>query len=205
MEEAERSPMVSEIRQHIELCRARLEEVEEAREQAIKLSRELLKLAREAVSLAHRGKPEEAGRLAREGLKTYREFTSNLNEMTRSACLSTLASSAQELVEAVLLSQLLINRKISGPDELGIGCREYLLGLADAALELRRAALDALRRDSPERAERLLEIMESLMDSLTVLIFPDAVLPIRHKVDTLRSLIDRTRSDIIAYVGRGTP
>ena len=194
--------MMSKIHGHIELCRVRLEEVEEARERAIRLSRGLLKLARKAVSLAHRGEPKEAQKIAKEGLKTYCEFMSGLSETTRSVCLSALAPSVQELVEATVLSQLLIGNEISGPDELGVGCREYLLGLADAALELRRAALDALRRNAPERAERLVEIMESLMDSLSILVFPDAILPIRHKVDALRSLIDRTRSDIIASAGR---
>ncbi len=78
-----------------------------------------------------------------------------------------------------------------------------MLGLADAALELRRAALNLLNRGDLEGARGLVAVMEGLMDRLSMLVYPDALLPVRHKVDTLRALIDRTKSDILYSSGGG--
>ncbi|MEZ5215948.1 MAG: hypothetical protein R2715_04960 [Ilumatobacteraceae bacterium] len=52
---------------------------------------------------------------------------------------------AKEYVEAVATQALVARMAIPGPDELGVEVPAYLNGLAEAASELRRHALDRLR------------------------------------------------------------
>jgi len=187
----------------IDYCYAKLRELEDVREASIHLSREALRDARRAVSLAHRGELAEAEGILMAALSRRSEFLEGVGPDARSLAIATLAQSTQELVEALLLVKMLSGGELPSPEDLGVGCREYVLGLADAALELRRAALNSLSKGDSESARGLVGLMEVLLDRLSLLVFPDSLLPVRHKIDTLRALIDRTRSDILCSAGRG--
>ncbi len=159
--------------------------------------------ARKAVSLAHRGLLQEAEEVVRSAISRYNAFLSGLSGDARQLAYVSLAQASQELAEAILVVKMLSGADPPLPEDLGVGCREYVLGLADAALELRRAALNLLNRGDLEGARRLVAVMEGLMDRLSMLVYPDSLLPVRHKVDTLRALIDRTKSDILYSAGGG--
>ncbi len=196
--------MLEKITKVIDHCDQGLKELEQTREDSIRLSRELLRDARRAVSLAHRGHLQEAEEIVLGAFSRHNAFLSGLSGDARQLAYVTLAQASQELVEAMLVVRMLSGTDPPLPEDLGVGCREYVLGLADAALELRRAALNLLNRGDLEGARGLVTIMEGLMDRLSLLVFPDALLPVRHKVDTLRALIDRTKSDILCSMGGGS-
>ncbi|RLG42579.1 MAG: hypothetical protein DRO01_01175 [Thermoproteota archaeon] len=195
--------MLEKITKVIDRCDQHLKGLEQTREESIRLSRDLLRDARKAVSLAHRGLLQEAEEVVRSAISRYNAFLSGLSGDARQLAYVSLAQASQELAEAILVVKMLSGADPPLPEDLGVGCREYVLGLADAALELRRAALNLLNRGDLEGARRLVAVMEGLMDRLSMLVYPDSLLPVRHKVDTLRALIDRTKSDILYSAGGG--
>jgi translin len=76
-----------------------------------------------------------------------------------------------------------------------------LNGMAEAASELRRHALDRLREGQLALAERLLGQMDEVFGELVVIDLPDAVTGgLRRTLDALRAVIERTRSDITIAV-----
>lgn len=84
------------------------------------------------------------------------------------------------------------------PEEVGIPYEPYLLGLADAMGELRRAVLDFLRKGELKSAEELFSLMEGVYEFLVEFDYPDAVLPgMKRKQDVVRGLIERTRGELI--------
>lgn len=196
--------MLEKITKVIDRCDQHLKGLEEVREKSIRLSRDLLRDARKAVSLAHRSRLQEAEEIVRAAFSRHNAFLGGLSGDARQLAYTTLAQASQELVEAILVVKMLSGADPPHPEDLGVGCREYVLGLADAALELRRAALNLLNRGDLEGARGLVAVMEGLMDRLSMLVYPDALLPVRHKVDTLRALIDRTKSDILYSAGGGS-
>ncbi len=83
------------------------------------------------------------------------------------------------------------------PTELGVSGPSWLKGLAEAASELRRHALDRLRDGDLERAEALLGMMDDVYSALMTVDFPDAITSgLRRTVDALRAVTERTRGDV---------
>ncbi|HEY3833586.1 MAG TPA: haloacid dehalogenase, partial [Acidimicrobiia bacterium] len=73
----------------------------------------------------------------------------------------------------------------------------YLNGMAEAASELRRQALDCLRRGELDRAESLLVAMDDVYSMLVTIDYPDAVTGgLRRTTDALRAVLERTRGDL---------
>ncbi len=64
--------------------------------------------------------------------------------------------------------------------------------------ELRRHVLDLIRRDSFEKAEVFLGIMEDIHATLMDFDYPDAITRgLRRKTDVSRGLIEKTRGDVV--------
>ena len=108
-----------------------------------------------------------------------------------------LHDAAKEYVEARATAALVAGAPVPGPGELGVEIPAYLNGLAEAASELRRNALDRLRDGRLDLAETLLGRMDEVFGELVVIDLPDAVTGgLRRTLDALRAVIERTRGDI---------
>jgi Predicted RNA-binding protein of the translin family len=86
---------------------------------------------------------------------------------------------------------------------LGVTSATYLIGLSEAATELRRFILDILRRDDGDsaEAERLLEWMDAIYDQLVTFDFPDAITyGLRRQTDVVRGVLERTRGDLTTSI-----
>ena len=82
-------------------------------------------------------------------------------------------------------------------DELGVEVQAYLNGMAEAASELRRQALDSLRKADNDEAERMLRVMDDVYSLLVTIDYPDALTGgLRRTTDALRAVIERTRGDV---------
>jgi translin len=69
--------------------------------------------------------------------------------------------------------------------------------MAEAATELRRRALDILRKGYSDEAEGLLESMDAIYTELVTFDFPDAVTyGLRRQTDIVRGVLERTRGDM---------
>jgi translin len=77
----------------------------------------------------------------------------------------------------------------------------YLNGLAEAAGELRRFALDALRRGDVRQAEIMLGHMDDIYSMLVTVDFPSAITGgLKRSTDMVRGVLERTRGDVTTAV-----
>ena len=82
-------------------------------------------------------------------------------------------------------------------NDLGIDPSSFLNGLAEVIGELRRYILDALRRDSFDRCQELMDVMDEIYSILMTVDFPEPVTGgLRHSTDQMRGVLERTRGDL---------
>lgn len=174
------------------------------REKAISYSREIIRRSGSAILAIH--KKDEKG--AKENLEAARTALNASLEICKEQpeyyFTGPLPQAFQEFAEASVVLALVKRRKVYSPQELKVPVESYITGLADAAGEMRRYALDSLRRDDFEEAERALGIMDEVYTALKSLDYPRAVVPnLKRKVDVIRRLVEETRGDVtLAYQGR---
>lgn len=113
----------------------------------------------------------------------------------------------QEAVEAALLGAIVTGTTLPGPSDLGVEPEPYLLGLGDVVGEVRRLVLDRLAHEDVPGAERRLLLMESLAHALFRFDTTRAIVQLKPKQDAARSLLERTRGDVVMarYLGRIPP
>ena len=183
-------------------CRDVLDAKYKAREIALAHGRALTRTCANAIRALHRNEWEAA----RAALDTARTETAAVaNALTAHPDLlfaGYVQDAHKELVEAEVLFALLQNAPLlPTPADLQIEVPAYLNGLAEAASEGRRAALDALRRGDTNEAARLLEAMDEILSALTTIDYPDAVTGgLRRTCDALRAVVERTRGDVTLAV-----
>jgi translin len=107
----------------------------------------------------------------------------------------------KELAEAYLTRSLILSEAPSTPAELDTENAAYVNGMAEAVGELRRYALDALRRGDVKESERMLDLMDEIYTGLITVDFPAAITGgLRRTTDVARSIIERTRGDVTTAV-----
>jgi translin len=90
-----------------------------------------------------------------------------------------------------------------GPGSLGVPPIDYVLGLADVIGELRRKALDMLRKGNLMMAEKCLLFMEQVYGELMAMDDAYMLVPgLRRKSDVARHVIEATRGDLTIESGR---
>lgn len=107
----------------------------------------------------------------------------------------------KELAEAAITLALVTLEPLPDPDALGIEYAAYLNGLGEAIGEMRRFALDSMRRGDLDEAERILEVMDEAYSYLVTVDFPDALTRgLRRTTDMVRGVTERTRGDLTTAV-----
>lgn len=178
-------------------ARATLDEKYRARETALAHGRALTRTCANAIRAMHRGEFEDA----RVALNGARSETARIAEALSAHPDLFFAGYVQdahkELSEAETLFALMCRNPLPTPQSLGIETAAFLNGLAEAASEGRRFALDRLRRGDVSRASAMLEAMDEILSALTTLDYPDAVTGgLRRTCDALRAVVERTRGDV---------
>lgn len=183
-----------------EAARAVLEDAFSAREAAIGNGRIIIRRSANAIRNLHRG---EAGR-ARELLAEAGEM---LAESTAAVAgrpdinPGILHDAAKEYAEASLFAAVACGEELPGAEELGVFTSAYLNGLGEAVGEVRRRMLDKLRADETAEAERLLSVMDEVVDLLAALDYPDGMTGgLRRTADAARGMAERSRADLTAAV-----
>lgn len=177
---------------------------DERREKLISYSREVIRRAGSTILAIHRGDTADA----LENLEAARQALRNSYEICRDQpeylYLGALPQAMQEFAEAYIVMAILNGEDIPTPEEVGIPPEQYIAGLADAVGEMRRYALDSLRKDNMDEAERMLKVMEEVYVSLKGLDYPRAVVPnLKRRVDMIRRQVEETRADVtFAHHGR---
>lgn len=184
------------------MARTTLDEKYRAREVALAHGRALTRTCANAIRSLHRGEFEEA-RAALDGARgEARQVAEALKTHPDLFFAGYVQDAHKELAEAETLFALIRGESaLPTPQALGIETAAYLNGLAEAASEGRRHALDCLRRGETEHAERMLAAMDDILSALTTIDYPDAVTSgLRRTCDALRAVVERTRGDVTMAV-----
>jgi len=176
---------------------------DELRQEIQSLSRKTTRISKQAIFLAHRDRVKEAEEMLNEAKLNI----DKLSEMLKShpdLFYAGLADPAfEEYAEAQVFLKIITGREIPSHEEINVPEESYVLGLTDVIGELRRRALDLIRRGDVEAAERCLNIMETIYneivscDDLLILISG-----LRRKCDIARRIIETTRGDVTTEVRR---
>lgn len=184
----------------VEDLRARAQGMHEAREAALVQTRKLGQLAAKSIRHVHRHQFDEAEQLlseAKQVAEAARAILRPFPELNPAY----LHDTEKEMVEAAAVLAIVHNRPLPSPRDLGAQVMSYLNGMGEAASEVRRFALDEMRRGNIETAERILLQMETIYDDLITFDFADSMTGgLRRTCDALRAVIERTRSDLTATV-----
>jgi len=182
-----------------ETLRANLTEKNEARDRAISLSRELIRYCSETIRAIHRRDWESADerlQLVRDKAAEMRAIVVPYPELYHTGYTQ---DAFKEVIEAHLTYAIIRDEPLPTPEHLQAESSTYLLGMGEAATELRRFILDILRRTEghSDEAERLLGWMDTIYDQLVTFDFPDALTHgLRRQTDVVRGVLERTRGDV---------
>ena len=173
---------------------AELDEIDEVREVALKSSRAVIRISGSILRGLHR--KEDVSEQFKELKDEVSRLSGLLTDHPDIAAAGYVETAYQEFAEVGIMISLLDKNDVPSPEELGIENVPYLLGLADAVGELRRACLDELKSGDVGRANDLLERMEDIFGELMRFDYPEAILPIKRKQDVVRSLLEKTRGEV---------
>ncbi len=181
----------------LNVARATLDEKYRARETALVHGRALTRTCANAIRAMHRGQFEDA-RVALNGARSETARIADALSAHPDLFFAGYVQDAhKELAEAETLFALMRHEPLPNPQSLRIETAAFLNGLAEAASEGRRFALDRLRRGDVTRASVMLEAMDEILSALTTLDYPDAVTGgLRRTCDALRAVVERTRGDV---------
>ena len=172
-----------------------------AREHAITTSRKVIRSSANAIRNLHRGDSVAASDLIADARRLYESIVEATEAHPELLHVGYAHDAAKELSEASLTAAVFAGEPLPGHDDLGVDPVPYLHGLGETVGECRRRLLDELRSGDLAAAERLLEIMDTIVDTLASLDYPDGMTNgLRRTTDVARSLVERSRSDLTTTV-----
>jgi translin len=168
-----------------------------AREKLLPLCRDVIRCSSNAIRAVHRQDYQQAGELlnsARGNLTAAEKAANGFNELSSTGA---IRDAQKEFSEANITLALVTGKPLPGPRELNVDTAAYLNGMGEAAGELRRYMLDAMRKGDLSRGEELLTMMDDIYSFLVTVDFPDAITGgLRRTTDMVRGVLERTRSDL---------
>jgi len=180
-----------------EAIRETLEAKHRAREEALERSRALIRHCANAIRSIHREEWEHARDQLTRASERATEMTEGVDSFLDLYHSGYVQDALKEYVEAELTYAMVRGQPLPTVEGLRVEPATYLNGLAEAASELRRRVLDILRHHHDAEAERLMAVMDEVYGVLITFDFPDAVTGgLRHRVDSLRGVLERTRGDL---------
>jgi len=181
---------------------AELDEKDQVREVALKASRAIVRLSGTMLRGLHRGQKADAELpILKDEVTRLQSLLTDHPELEQAGYVE---SAFQEYAEVGLVMSMLENGDVPSPEELGIGSVPYLLGLGDSVGELRRFCLEELKEGRAKNANAYLDMMEDILTALLRFDYPDAIVPLRHKQDVARSLLEKTRGEVAVATSAST-
>ena len=179
-----------------DLARDALETEHKAREITLSASRRAIRSCANAIRAVHRRQFDDARTLIADAGALLAEADA-ARDGQGAGNSGSLYDAKKEFAEANLTLAFVSGEPVPRPDALGVSVPAYLNGMAEAASELRRQALDCLRRDEVTEAESLLAVMDDAYGLLVTIDYPEALTGgLRRSTDALRAVVERTRGDV---------
>ncbi|AGK60944.1 putative RNA-binding protein of the translin family [Archaeoglobus sulfaticallidus PM70-1] len=190
--------MFTEFEKKMDEIKRYLDLLDTAREELLKLTRDLRRRATSAIAEVHRNSLENAENMLKEcfnhleKIKYYEDdFPEIYYPITRDPI--------QEFIEAYVFFSIIKNREIAIP-EVKVHPSPILTGLADCVGELRRYALEMMREMKVKEANEMINFMEAIYSKLIEFDYPDKIVPLKSKLDMVRLAIERTKSDLLSVM-----
>lgn len=179
----------------------RLEAKNAAREEVLRLSRRVIQHASRAIRAAHRREWEEAERILEDAGQIAENMRAAAADHPDILFAGYTQDALKELSEAHITRVLMHNEPLPTPEELNVEDAPWLNGLGEAVGEMRRHALDLIRRGDIDEAERILNVMQDVYAVLSTIDFPSAITGnLRRTNDMVRAVTERTRGDLTTAV-----
>lgn len=173
------------------------EEKSTVRDRTLQRSRELIRHCANSIRATHRGDNAEARALLDTAQQIAADMLAEARQYPDVYYAGYTQDSLKELAEAHLTRAIILEEPAPAPKEIDVENAAYLNGLAEAAGELRRFALDALRRGNVVQADRILSHMDDIYSLLVTVDFPSAITGgLRRTTDMVRGVLERTRGDV---------
>ena len=176
---------------------------EEVREEVQRDMRKATRLSKQAIQVTHQERFDDAKAMLKEAKTLFAKLHETAKNYPYLLYSGSVGAAFEEHAEAHILLTLIQEDRFVTPKEIDVPVTPYVLSLGDVIGELRRRALDLIRRGNVEAAEKSLKRMEHIYSELTAL--DDAYIIIkglRRKGDVARHLIEITRGDITIEVRR---
>lgn len=171
------------------------------RDRTLTRSRTLIRYCANSIRATHRGDDEQAQELLQTAREAAAEMVAEAQQYPDIYHAGYTQDALKEMSEAHITRAIILGEPIPGPEELHVEYAAYLNGVAEAAGELRRFALDALRRGQVERSQQILGTMDDIYSVLTTVDFPSAITGgLRRNTDMVRGVLERTRGDVTTAV-----
>ena len=174
----------------------------QVREKALKLARALTTCSAHAIRAIHRGEVDEAEANMKEARGIVDELNQSVVPDPEIYYSGYTQDAIKEFVEARLTINMILDKPLALPEDIGVEFAPYMNGLAETIGELRRRCLDILRHGYSDDAERLLDLMDEIYSLLVTVDYPDAITHgLRRQTDLVRGIIERTRADLTTSLG----
>jgi translin len=185
------------LERNVEEIRAQFEAKSAVRDAALHRSRTLIRYCANSIRATHRGDFADAEAILEVAGKAACEMTADLQAYPDLYYAGYTQDALKEYVEARLAFAFVTDGELPDRADLGVEPPAFLKGLAEAASEMRRHALDLMRQNKLERAEEMLSLMDDVYSQLITVDFPDAITGgLRRTTDMLRGVVQRTRGDV---------
>lgn len=185
----------------VEEIRAEFEIKSAARDAALHRSRTLIRHCANAIRAAHRGDMIESRDLLAIAAEAAREMKADLELYPDLYHAGYTQDALKEYVEAQVVYAFISGADLPTPADLAVESPAYLKGVAEAASEMRRHALDLMRQNKLDRAEEIMAVMDEVFSLLMTVDFPDAITGgLRRTSDMLRGVVSRTRGDLTTSI-----
>jgi len=179
-----------------------LEKFDSIREKMLEVSRLATRLSDMAIIMMHRGdlkKAKETLHQAENSLKGIERVLKGNPELRNSG---NVVVAYQEYAEAKFLFHVIQEGKLPSLEKIGVESTPYILGLLDFIGELRRMALNFLRKGMAVEAEKMLKLMENIYEDLISLNHAAIIPMFRRKTDIARKMVETTRGDVVTEIRR---
>jgi translin len=185
----------------VEAIREEWTQQDQVRDLTLQRSRLLIRHSANSIRATHRRDYAQARALLQEAAQAAEIMQAEAAPFGDIASAGYLLDALKEYAEAALVLAFVTENDLPDPASLGMPNAPYLNGMGEAAGELRRFALDAMRRDDLEQAERVLGIMDEIYSHLVTMDFPDTLTRgLRRTTDMVRGVTERTRGDLTVAV-----
>lgn len=179
----------------------RLEAKNGSREEVLRLSRHLIQHASKAIRAAHRRDWDEAEGILQAAGEIAADMRTTAADYPDIISAGYTQDALKELSEAHITRALMHGKPLPTPEDLDVDDAPWLNGLGEAVGEMRRHALDLIRRGDVGEAERILNAMQDVYAVLSTIDFPRAITGnLRRTNDMVRGVTERTRGDLTTAV-----